>query len=576
MLVRRALQPIRHLIPAPLRRGFRSGYPNPRRRPIPRPEFPQVNKVTGVEPLKPDLSGLQLQPVRAPPRITRLLIEIAYRWHPSREYRRRQAQMRRMNRDLKRLKGEGPPPPVFLYPEESDLSPARIQPNLDLERHRPRLLPSNKPPRDLRDLEAAARPRKTWMLGPLLQTTDPDYFRLYRSFLPRRYRNFLLHSPYPRIVAAIVLSLGAFIGTMWVTQLQQAEALALGRYTLARHAYQAELDGALAYGVAPSALAPLRKHATSLQRESAPSGIIPTGARLRFYRAETSSYTSLRRAIRRLEHQALVFWNRRAGVTYGLLAGATDEAKSAGLQVSLPPIPACSTARCYQHAVASESARASWLRTSVTAVSRYTVEVQTSADPAGAAATDIQALRNLQGILPRAAVPAPIPELDGAYATASGAADYGRTGALAHLDIDTLGAALVHTLPARAIVVSMEDATMTCYDHGRIAYRSAVSAGPNTPAGIFHIQARESSIAATYWRRATSSYGYNYGSIPLWMPFSGDAALQGAPWRLAFGPGSAGAVTAYAPSTPASVDLPMDAASYVFHWATTGTEVVVY
>lgn len=60
------------------------------------------------------------------------------------------------------------------------------------------------------------------------------------------------------------------------------------------------------------------------------------------------------------------------------------------------------------------------------------------------------------------------------------------------------------------------------------------------------------------------------------MPFSGDAALQAAPWRLAFGPGSGGAVAAFAPDTPDSIDLPPAVADSLFHWATVGTEVVVY
>jgi hypothetical protein len=147
---------------------------------------------------------------------------------------------------------------------------------------------------------------------------------------------------------------------------------------------------------------------------------------------------------------------------------------------------------------------------------------------------------------------------------------------LAHLDVDALQTALVRTLPAHAVVVSVEHESLGLYDHGTAVYRTPVTAGSATPTGIFHIQAKQASLPAVIWTRTGRYAGYRYGVLPSFLPFDGDAALQGAPWRTAFGPGSDAVSPISAPATPCSVDLPPAAAARVFRWTQVGTEVVIW
>jgi lipoprotein-anchoring transpeptidase ErfK/SrfK len=126
------------------------------------------------------------------------------------------------------------------------------------------------------------------------------------------------------------------------------------------------------------------------------------------------------------------------------------------------------------------------------------------------------------------------------------------------------------------VVVSLEDQQLTCYQHGRAVLQTPVTAGASTPTGIFHIQVKQLSISTVYWSHANAVSRYRLGTLPDWMAFSSGAALQAAPWRTVFGPGSDAILPLYAPSTPGSVDLPPAAAARVYRWTAVGTEVVVY
>jgi lipoprotein-anchoring transpeptidase ErfK/SrfK len=166
--------------------------------------------------------------------------------------------------------------------------------------------------------------------------------------------------------------------------------------------------------------------------------------------------------------------------------------------------------------------------------------------------------------------------LDGMYASAAGPADYARVGALAHLEADALQFDLIRTLPARALVISTEDQNVTYYRNGKAVYSSPVATDAETPVGVFHIQAKQRSLPTIYWTNIGRFSRYRYGSLPDWMAFSSQAALQGAPWRSDFGAGSDAVQPAYAPSTPGSVDLPPAAADVLFAEIPLGTEVVIY
>jgi hypothetical protein len=201
--------------------------------------------------------------------------------------------------------------------------------------------------------------------------------------------------------------------------------------------------------------------------------------------------------------------------------------------------------------------------------------VQTAADPAAAAAAETDLAHKLAAVTSPSGVPAPLSALDAALATAATVNADAHAGALAHLDADFLFRRLLATTPGKLIVVDTEDGQVTCYQNGKTVSTAIATAGAATPTGRFHLGVKQAVIAATYWLRAGGGYRYRYGAIPDWMQFSGDNALQGAPWRGAFGPGTDGLVAGYGPSTPGSVDLPPAAAGWIFNWAPAGTEVVV-
>lgn len=571
MQIGRALRGFRRLIAAP----FSSARPavRPRVHPRPRPEFPRVNARAGVVPIHPELSGLRIRRASIPRRAGRLLIQPVYRWRPSGEHRRRQVEIRLMNQWLKHDRRHlDQLPPILSYPEEADVLPTRLHPMLD-----PRLQdgPLRELPRDLAELEQpGSRPPR--IIGPRVTGPDPEYLLAYRPLLPRQYREFLRTSPYPRLLACLVAVVTAIGSFLWISNLQQAEAVAAGKAQAARHAFELQIDAARAYGLGAANLRRLGARAAALRAAGPPTALIPSHARVRYFRDQARSYARLLRELRAMERAAFQRWRMAEIATYTSLTQAVTDVNGLGMSRPIPAVPACSTPACYRRAVAAQRVQASWLRETAGTLHRYGAQTGSSADPASTAGTELQEAHNLLALVPRAALPVDMDRLDSLYASATDGPHYARVGALAHLDRDTLAGALTRALPARAIVVSVESGTLTCYSHGRPVVTTAATAGSATPTGVFHVVEKQRSLSSLYWNRAGAYARYRYGSIPDWMPFSGDSALQAAPWRLTFGAGTLDAVGAYVPDTPGSVDLPPAAADRVFAWATTGTEVLLY
>jgi hypothetical protein len=208
------------------------------------------------------------------------------------------------------------------------------------------------------------------------------------------------------------------------------------------------------------------------------------------------------------------------------------------------------------------------LRETVATLRVYGAVIQRSPDPAAAAGAEVQEAHVLQSVLPAwATPPARLAALDGMLATEP--TEYARTGALGRLDVDALQADLLHTLPPRAVTVSLGQQQLVCYQRGKAVYRTPVVA--NTPTGLFHIQAKQSTLPALFWDGRV----YRAGIISDWLPISSTAALRAAPWRTTFGLGSS-ATTGVAPITPGAIDLPSRAAAFLYMWTSVGTEVVVY
>src|SRR5579884_2041311 len=174
MSIRRAICGFR-LSVVPARR-----VPDPPLRPRILPELPQVNARAGTEPVRPELSGLRLHTPAVPRRAARLL----------------NVRLRHSHHELEM------PPPILTYPvAEPQVRPTRLQPMLDPE---VRDGPLRELPRDVSDLDWQRGPRRARVLQPRVNALEPEDLLAYRPILPKQYRQFLRHSPYPRVAAVSV------------------------------------------------------------------------------------------------------------------------------------------------------------------------------------------------------------------------------------------------------------------------------------------------------------------------------------------------------------------------------------
>lgn len=142
---------------------------------------------------------------------------------------------------------------------------------------------------------------------------------------------------------------------------------------------------------------------------------------------------------------------------------------------------------------------------------------------------------------------------------------------------------VARVVPRQVILVSTEQQSATMYQDARQIYATPVTTGgPELPTdlGIFHIYFKASPfVFHSPWPPA-SPYYYNPTPITFWMPFDGAEGLHDASWRSDFGPGSNLSPTDLGTGrtilgTHGCVNLPFDAAQFVWTWAPVGTTVVV-
>lgn len=139
------------------------------------------------------------------------------------------------------------------------------------------------------------------------------------------------------------------------------------------------------------------------------------------------------------------------------------------------------------------------------------------------------------------------------------------------------------TIPAKLILVSTEDQSAQLYDHGNVIYSTPVTTGgPELPTdhGVFHIYFKASPFEFHSPWPPDSPYYYPPTPVQFWMPFDGAEGLHDASWRSNFGPGSNLAPTDlgtgnYILGTHGCVNLPYDAAQFIWDWAPVGTTVAV-
>lgn len=139
------------------------------------------------------------------------------------------------------------------------------------------------------------------------------------------------------------------------------------------------------------------------------------------------------------------------------------------------------------------------------------------------------------------------------------------------------------TIPQRMIVVSTESQSASMYQDGRQIYSTLVTTGgPELPTdhGVFHIYEKISPFVFHSPWPPDSPYYYSPTPVQFWMPFDGGEGLHDASWRSNYGPGSNLATTDLGGGrsilgTHGCVNLPYEAAQFVWNWAPLGTTVVV-
>jgi lipoprotein-anchoring transpeptidase ErfK/SrfK len=149
--------------------------------------------------------------------------------------------------------------------------------------------------------------------------------------------------------------------------------------------------------------------------------------------------------------------------------------------------------------------------------------------------------------------------------------------------LDAANTAIAKDLPAKMVVVSTETQEATMYENGKVVYSTPVTTGgPELPTfhGAFHIFEKISPFVFHSPFPVGSPYYYDPTPVDYWMPFDGQQGLHDASWRPNFGPGSNLSPTDLGNGntilgTHGCVNLPADAAAYLWSWAPLGTTVVV-
>jgi lipoprotein-anchoring transpeptidase ErfK/SrfK len=152
-----------------------------------------------------------------------------------------------------------------------------------------------------------------------------------------------------------------------------------------------------------------------------------------------------------------------------------------------------------------------------------------------------------------------------------------------HQEVAAAASDYARTIPDKMIVVSTEQQSATMYEKGNVVFNTPVTTGgPELPTdhGIFHIYLKLSPFVFHSPWPPGSPYYYPPTPVQYWMPFDGAEGLHDASWRSDFGPGSNFAPTDlgtgnYILGTHGCVNLPFNAAQFVWDWAPVGTTVVV-
>lgn len=405
-----------------------------------------------------------------------------------------------------------------------------------------------------------------------------------------------------KLTLAVVLVLVASFGTVRARQIQ-AEAQAHSRLDRAHAAALAELRHASAVGLRSSELAPfsarLRRleqsavpHASPLWNASAPS----------FYNAKVTAYRRLRRGMVRSIARVTRVTAAAARVAQHTLAD--DIARAIGLDIATA---AAGRLLAQQSSALKAAATPGQFRGVQSSLVSTDVSLNALIDAHMRTVNLLlaQAHGTLPGIgaLADTDAASPQPQLDLLQLVTPRAARYqlqiAHLTALVHRQTTPLSAAVkdvelhrvvtsarayaARTLPAKMIVVSTEGEWAHLYQGTQLVLDTPVTTGgPELPTdhGVFHIYFKASPFTFHSPWPPDSPFYYFPTPIQFWMPFDGAEGLHDASWRSDFGPGSNLAPTDLGTGrtiqgTHGCVNLPFDAAQFIWNWAPVGTTVVV-
>lgn len=404
---------------------------------------------------------------------------------------------------------------------------------------------------------------------------------------------------YGGIVAVVIV---ATVFTFGATRVW-SESVAHGRYAAAQQLAHSALLTARRDGLTPGELSSVSRYVGTLDRSRAPESLPVFGsARSDFYAREARGYGNARQQISATVRQ--VTRVTRMSSAHNLQKFRNDIAGARTLKLDVTPAGAVLNQATEQAAVAytprefrAVSARVSAADSTL----RSAIQVRQAAlnrlvDQAGHSLPALQASagQSVEALRPTLALLALVnargrtdqANLDRQASAIASQSDM-TTAAVGVLNLDQSIAAarkdITALLPAKMIVVSTEAQSATAYEGGTQVYSTPVTTGgPELPTdhGVFHIYEKIPNFTFHSPWPVGSPYYYLPSFVQYWMPFYGGEGLHDASWRSNFGPGSNLQPTDlgtgnYILGTHGCVNLPTDAAAWVWNWAPLGTTVVV-
>lgn len=406
-----------------------------------------------------------------------------------------------------------------------------------------------------------------------------------------------------QILVAVALVAGISLSTVWVSQ-ASTENQAQSRVSAARAATHASLAHAAQIGLLPSDTASLRQAVARLDAARPPSSL-PFWRRdvTQFYQRQRVAYLRLSAAIVRTEAKVTEQTRADARAALAKLDATVTQAK--GLDVDVASAVAVQqregaalgaapgTPAHFRAIVGQVNPAISRLARVVVSRQAYVTSVVSAAhgdvNNVWAKADDERTVADHQAWLiglvstRGAGYTAALDRTTAAVHTQQDARGAAVKEAALHDLVATVGADFAKTVPSKLILISTEDQTAQMFQNGTQVYSTPVTTGgPELPTdhGVFHIYMKVSPfIFHSPWPEG-SPYYYPPTPVQYWMPFYEAEGLHDASWRSNFGPGSNLQPTDLGTGqtilgTHGCVNLPTDAAAFVWDWAPVGTTVVV-